>query len=167
MLNLCFRKMTCNVDTKPLKLRCKRHRRGLSLPQPLHSNWETYTVGSPCLTFLLPSFFAPILRFIRSSVSLRCKHCRIQRCPCLVAVWKSILVIRSTFLCRDLSWSEIGHSPQRSGGSLKPQALKRKSFSHPHEMCFSRKEWKHLFKEYFSLWYANSHLHYNTTILPQ
>lgn len=138
--------MHISYQTIKTRLRYKRHGWGISLPNP-----KLQFLHALCYVFfLLPS--APILCFIRSSVSLKCKHCRIQKCPCLVAVWKSNLVTCSSCLDLHLFLSEIEHSLLRSAGSLKPQAPKRKSFSLPHfvEMCPARKELRHMFTKYFS-----------------
>ncbi len=137
------------------KLRCKRHRWRLSHDISLHLRILYCSFFIPHIfSFVIsnPSFFV----FIRSSVSQKCKHCCIQRCPCLVAAWKSIVVICSTSPCPCLSWSETEHSPQRSGGSLKPQAPKRKLSSLPHSMRPARKEWWDMLRENYGLWNTNT-----------
>lgn len=128
--------MACNIGTKPENL--GQDAKGtseisLSLSTPLHLKNVTVISHRPSSFFFLVR--SKILPFIRSSVSQKCKHCRIQRCPCLGAVWRNIPVTYSIFLYFHSFLSGIEHSPQRNGGSLKLRAPKRKSFVPLQQMC--------------------------------
>lgn len=78
--------------------------------------------------------------FMKSPASSRCKRCRIRNCPRLVAAWRKSRLICSIFPCLRLSGSGTERSPRTSGGSLRLQALKRKSFPLLRQVCTARKE---------------------------